>query len=87
MTGLGRSINKRINKVVPKEARKADPLNSYFNKGVNTAHVSPRPPPEEAVIPLPDEEALGQAKRRQRSRRRGARASTVLTGGDDETVG
>lgn len=42
---------------------------------------------EGPVIPLPDEEALGLARRRSRSRRRGARASTVLTGGEDDTLG
>lgn len=51
---------------------------------------SPKAPdPAEAapVIPLPDEDALSLARRRQRSRRRGSRAATVLTGGDQETVG
>lgn len=89
MTGLGRSIKKPINKVTPKELRKADPINSYFDKAVDKTHFSPRIPKadEGPVIPLPDEEALSFARRRQRSRRRGARASTVLSGGDDDTQG
>lgn len=44
-------------------------------------------PAEEPVIPLPDEQSLEQARRRRRSRRVGARAATVLSGGDAETVG
>ncbi len=89
MTGLGRSVNRRIKKFVPKEVRKADPVNSYFDKGVSTARFSPRPPTvdEGPVIPLPDEGQLSLTRRRQRSRRRGARASTVLSGGDEETQG
>ncbi len=90
MTGLGRSVNKGLKKVLPKEARKADPVNKYFNKTVDNAHFAPRIPQaaEEPVIPLPDEAALGQARRRNRARRRGSRAATTLSlGGDDDTLG
>lgn len=89
MTGLLRTGKRLGDKIAPKEIRKNDPLNKAVGKGVESIRFSPKIPTaqEGPVIPLPDEEALGQARRRQRSRRRGARASTVLTGGEDDTLG
>ena len=87
MTGLLKTVGRVGHKVVPKEA---DPLShEVIDPAVQKIRFGPKIPKQVdgPVIPLPDEEALDLAKRRARSRRRGARASTVLTGGDEDTVG
>ncbi len=79
---LPKEIDFGLNKDLAQNARAGD-------KKAGQIRFSPKKPiaPEEPVIPLPDEEALAQARRRRRSRRLGARASTVLTGGETDTVG
>lgn len=86
MTGLGRSVAKFNKKTFGKTR---DPLAKKIDDVADSTHFAPRlkPADEGPVIPLPDEEALSLAKRRARSRRRGARAATVLSGGDDDTLG
>lgn len=87
MTGLARSVGRFNRKVLPKEVQ--NPLDRKIDKKVQKLRFGPRIPQADdgPVVPLPDEEALDLARRRSRSRRRGARAATVLTGGEDDTVG
>lgn len=89
MTGLLKTAKRVGDKVAPKEIRDRDPLDQAVSKGVKSLRFAPRLPvaDQAAVVPLPDEEALAKATRRRRSRRAGARAATVLTGGDNEAVG
>lgn len=85
MTGLVRSIGRTNQKYLPKEGQ--PPLDRKIDKAAQKVRFGPRLPPEEPVIPLPDEDAIARARRRNRSRRAGGRASTVLSGGDDDTLG
>lgn len=89
MTGLGRSVTRFARKATPKELPKDPGTDKAGDAALKTRFGPKIPQPEQGpVIPLPDEEALGRARRRQRSRRRGGRAATALTmGGDEETVG
>ena len=87
------NIHKTIRKVVPKEWMKAHPVQDKVSKeGVRTAdsfqrRMNPELPPEEAPIPMPDEEEIKRNKRRGQSARGGGRAATILTGGDQEALG
>lgn len=89
MTG----IHKTIRKVVPKEWMKAHPVQDKVSKeGMRTREslsrrMSPELPPEEAPVPMPDEEEIKRNKRKGQSARGGGRASTILTGGDQEALG
>jgi hypothetical protein len=89
MTG----IHKTIRKVVPKEWMKAHPIQDKVSKeGVRTRdslsrRMNPELPPEEAPIPMADEEEIKRNKRKGQSARGGGRASTILTGGDQEALG
>ncbi len=85
MTGLIRSVGRTNMKVLPKEVQ--SPLDRYIDKKAQKVRFGPKTPEPAPVVPLPDEEALGRATRRRRSRRVGSRASTALTGGDNEPVG
>ena len=84
-------LHKRISKAIPKEMR--DPIDKKISKENIKTHESlsrrmnPELPPEEAPIPMPDEEEIKRNKRRGQSSRQGGRASTILTGGDQERVG
>jgi hypothetical protein len=91
MTGL----HKTANKVIPKEnwllranpaAKKINEENMRTHESLN-ARMNPERPPEEAPIPMPDEEEIKRAKRRGQTARGGGRASTILTGGDQERLG
>lgn len=88
MTGIARSATRFARKATPKELPK-DPGTEAAGDAALKTRFGPRLPTadEGPVIPLPDEDALSLARKRARSRRRGARASTVLSGGDDDTVG
>lgn len=93
-TGTAKAISKAGKRILPKEGdvlglnKKLVQNAEHGDKKAGQIHFSPRAPTvSEPVIPLPDEEALDLARRRQRSRRRGARATTVLSGGDADTVG
>lgn len=87
------NIHKTIKKVVPKEWMNAHPVQHYVNKeSIRTAdsfqrRMDPQLPPEEAPVPMPDEEEIKRNKRRGQSSRQGGRASTILTGGDKEALG
>lgn len=87
------NIHKTIRKVVPKEWMKAHPIQDKVNKeSISTAdsfqrRIDPQLPPEEAPVPMPDEEEIQRNKRRGQSSRGGGRASTILTGGDQERIG
>lgn len=98
LTGLGRAVSKGGKKItkatIPNEvefgvADKLDAGAKEAEKKARQIRLAPKalPPEQEAVIPLPDEEALSYARRRSRSRRQGGRAATVLSGGDADTVG
>lgn len=84
-------LHKTISKAIPKEMR--DPIDKKISKENIRTHeslerrMSPELPPEEAAIPMPDEEEIRRNKRRGQSARGGGRASTILTGGDQERVG
>jgi hypothetical protein len=84
-------LHKTIKKVIPKEMR--DPIDKKISKENIRTHeslerrMSPELPPEEAAIPMPDEEEIRRNKRRGQSSRGGGRASTILTGGDQERIG
>lgn len=84
-------LHKSINKAIPKEMR--DPIDKKISKENIRTHESlskrmdPELPPEEAPIPMPDEEEIKRSKRRGQSARGGGRASTILTGGDKEALG
>lgn len=86
MTGLGRSITKFTRKATPKELPK-DPGTEKAGDAVLKTRFGPKIPAadEGPVIPLPDEDALSRARRRKS--RRGTRATTVLSGGDEESLG
>lgn len=87
MTGFARSVTRFARKATPKELPKDPGTDAVGDKALKT-HFGPKIPTDDGpVIPLPDEDALGLARRRARSRRKGARAATVLSGGDDETLG
>jgi hypothetical protein len=85
MSGLVRSVGRKNLKVFPKEIQ--NPLDRAIDKKSQKVRFGPKTPPPEPVVPIPDEEALEQERKRRRSRRAGARAATVLTGGDSDTVG
>jgi hypothetical protein len=89
MTGLLKGANRYGAKVIPKEIRDHDPLNTEVTKGIKSLHFAPRLPKAATapVVPLPDEDAIDLARRRRRSRRLGSRASTALSGGDSDPVG
>lgn len=84
-------LHKSISKAIPKEMR--DPIDKKISKENIRTHESlsrrmnPELPPEEAAIPMPDEEEIKRNKRRGQSARGGGRASTILTGGDQERLG
>lgn len=84
-------LHKTIDKAIPKEMR--DPIDKKISKeNIRTheslsASMSPELPEEEAAIPMPDEEEIRRNKRRGQSTRGGGRASTILTGGDQERLG
>ena len=84
-------LHKTISKVIPKETR--DPIDKKISKENIRTHeslqnrMSPELPPEEAAIPMADEEEIKRNKRRGQSGRGGGRASTMLTGGDQERLG
>ena len=87
MSGLHKSISKAL----PKEMR--DPIDKKISKENIRTHESlnsrmnPELPPEEAAIPMADEEEIKRNKRRGQSARGGGRAATILTGGDQERLG
>lgn len=83
MSGLDKSIRKRT----PKELRSgvAGKLDKSVEEGWQS--MNPKAPPEEAPIPMPDEEEIKRNKRRGQTSRGGGRASTILTGGDQERLG
>lgn len=96
LTGAGRAVSKGGKKIagatIPKEiefgiADKLDRGAKSAEKKARQIRFGPKAPPEQAVVPLPDEELLKREARRRRARRVGSRASTVLTGGDGEFVG
>lgn len=87
MSGLHRTIRKWT----PKETRspvvdKIDKENVRTHESLSRSF-NPELPPEEAPIPMPDEEEIKRNKRRGQSARGGGRASTILTGGDQERLG
>ena len=95
ISGLARAVSKGGKKLakatIPKEvefgiADKLDSKTARTEKQARQIRFGPKAlePAREAVIPLPDEEALELARRRRSSRRRGSRASTVLSGGEAE---
>lgn len=87
MTGFARSVTRFARKATPKELPKDYGTDKAGDAALKT-HFAPRIPQDNTpVVPLPDEEALGRARRRSSSRRRGARAATVLSGGDEDSYG
>lgn len=88
-------LHKTISKAIPKEMR--DPIDKKISKENISAHESlgRRMDPakamegqeQEPVIPLPDEEDIRRSKRRGTAARGGGRASTVLTGGNQDRLG
>lgn len=84
-------LHKSVKKVMPKEL--VDPINKkVMDENISTheslsRRMNPELPPEEAAIPIPDEEEIKRSKRRGQSSRGGGRASTILTGGDQERLG
>lgn len=84
-------LHKTISKAIPKETR--TPLDKKISEENISTHESlsnrmnPQLPPEEAPIPMPDEEEIKRNKRRGQSSRGGGRAATILTGGDQERLG
>jgi len=84
-------LHKSIKKVIPKEMR--SPLDKKIGEENIKTHESlnrrmnPELPEEEAPIPMADEEEIKRNKRRGQSARGGGRASTILTGGDQEALG
>jgi hypothetical protein len=80
-------IDKTIRKLTPKEIM--SPAGKKLDKEVERTweSLNPKLPPEEAPIPMPDEEEIKRNKRRGQASRGGGRASTILTGGDKEALG
>lgn len=84
-------LHKSIKKVMPKEL--VDPINKkVMDENIRTheslsRRMNPQLPPEEAPVPMPDEEEIKRNKRKGQSARGGGRASTILTGGDQERLG
>jgi hypothetical protein len=84
-------LHKSIKKVMPKEL--VDPINKkVMDENIRThkslsRRMDPQLPPEEAPIPMADEEEIKRNKRKGQSARGGGRASTILTGGDQEALG
>lgn len=85
-------LHKSIKKVMPKEL--VDPINKkVMDENISTHDsLSRRMNPEmpvndEPVIPMADEEEIRRNKRRGTAARSGGRASTILTGGDQERLG
>lgn len=63
-------------------SRLVDPLGIVEN--VVSPEKPPKPPP---VVPMPDEQAIETARRRQLQRRRSGRASTIFSEPMDSTLG
>jgi hypothetical protein len=84
-------LHKSVKKVMPKEL--VDPANKkVMDENISTheslnRRMNPELPPEEAAIPMADEEEIKRNKRRGQSGRGGGRAATILTGGDQERLG
>lgn len=84
MSGLHRTLKKAKPKELlhMKMSRKVDDTMIDATKSL-----SPDLPPEKSAIPMPDEEEIKRSRRRANAARGGGRASTILTGGDYETLG
>jgi len=87
-------LHKSISKALPKEAR--TPLDKKISEENISTHESleRRMNPaasmegqDEPVIPMPDEDEIKRSKRRGTAARSGGRASTILTGGDQDRLG
>jgi hypothetical protein len=88
-------LHKTVKKVMPKEMR--TPLDKKIGDENISTHESLsrrmdptkalENQPEEPVIPLPDEEEIRRGKRRGTAARGGGRASTILSGGDQDRLG
>lgn len=74
MSGIGKTVKK----IIPKELRTLNPLDSMLDS------LKPKMPSQEdsAPIPMADEDEIRRNRRRSQSARGGGRASTILSDGD-----